>query len=144
MQEAFSRGQELTFTPTGKSMLPMLDGVNDTVTFSPKPDKLRKYDVAFYQRDSGQLVLHRMVGFDKNGGYIFSGDGQYYYEYGIRDDNILALMTSFTHNGKNRDINEFFYRFYIRRMMIKKRLRIFAGRCKRGLEKLFGMNGSGR
>ena len=46
MQESFSRGQLITCTPAGTSMLPMLDGKNDKVTFSPKPERLKKYDVA--------------------------------------------------------------------------------------------------
>lgn len=129
MQESFSRGQLITFTPSGNSMLPMLDGNNDTVTFSKKPERLRKYDVAFYQRPkSGHLVLHRMIGFTASGEYIFCGDNQYDYEYGIGDSDILALMTSFTHNGKERQVTDFSYRFYVRRMMLKKRVRIFASK----------------
>ena len=125
MQESFDRGQDLIFTPGGRSMLPMLDGKTDTVTFSPKPDKLKKYDVAFYiRRKSDQLVLHRMIGFTIDGGYVFSGDGQYYYEYGVTDDDVLALMTAFTHKGKHHKVTDFSYRFYIRRMMLKKRLRM--------------------
>ena len=140
MNEVFERGQELTFTPTGRSMLPMLNGKDDTVTFSKKPDRLKKYDVAFYRRPlSGQLVLHRMVGFDKSGGYIFSGDGQYYLEYGITDDDILALMTSFTRKGKKYGTDDFSYRFYIRRMMLKKRLRMLLGKGKRGIKKFLGL-----
>ena len=122
MNEAFSRGQQIRFTPTGRSMLPMLDGVNDTVTFSPKPDHLKKYDVAFYRRDNGQLVLHRVVGFD-DGGYVFCGDSQYSDEYGITDDHILALMVQFTHKGKSYQTSDVSYRWYIFRLMTKKRLR---------------------
>lgn len=126
MNESFERGQMVTFTPSGSSMLPMLDGKNDTVTFSPKPDRLKKYDVAFYQRrKTGQLVLHRMIGFTKDGGYIFCGDNQYSYEYGIGDSDILALMTSFTHRGKTHDVHDVSYRFYIIKMMFKKRLFVF-------------------
>ena len=74
MEEAFKRGQKIKFTPSGTSMLPMLDGKNDTVTFAPKPDKLKKYDVAFYRRKkSGQLVLHRVVRVCTDGSYVFSG-----------------------------------------------------------------------
>ena len=125
MQDSFSRGQMITFTPGGRSMLPMLDGREDKVTFSPKPAHLQKYDVAFYRRPAtGQLVLHRMVGFERSGGYIFSGDGQYYYEYGITDDDVLALMTSFTHRGRRHSVKDFGYQVYIRCMMLKKRLRI--------------------
>ena len=110
-------------------MLPMLDGKKDKVTFSEKPDKLKKYDVAFYvRRKTNQLVLHRMIGFTKDGGYIFSGDNQYFYEYGIGDEDVLALMTSFIHKGKQYSVTDFSYRFYIRLMMLKKRLRRFASK----------------
>ena len=129
LEETLDRGQELTLVPTGVSMLPMLDGKNDKVTFASKPERLKKYDVALYVRpESGQLVLHRMVGFTKDGGYVFSGDGQYYYEYGITDGDVRALMISFTHKGKEHCVDEPGYKLYIRYMMLKKKLRIFAGR----------------
>ena len=129
MQESLDRGQEFIFTPSGSSMRPMLDGKHDKVTFSRKSDRLKKYDVAFYvRRCTGQLVLHRMIGFTKGGEYIFCGDNQYDYEYGVGDDDVLALMTAFTHNGKTYSVNDLSYRFYIRRMMLKKRLRRFASK----------------
>ena len=129
MQESFSRGQMLTFMPSGSSMMPMLDGKSDKVTLSPMPDRMRKYDVAFYMRpDSRQLVLHRMIGFTADGEYIFCGDNQYDYEYGIGDEDVLALMTSFTHSGKEYHATDLSYRLYIRRMMLKKRLHRFAAK----------------
>lgn len=136
MQDAFERGQQLKFTPSGTSMLPMLDGKTDTVTFAPRPEKLKKYDVVFYLRPrTGQVVLHRLVRFAKDGTYVFSGDNQYYYEPGVRDEDILALMISFTHRGKERSVNDFSYRFYIHCMMLKKRLRMFASKVRRHLFK---------
>lgn len=127
MEEAFRRGQKIRFTPSGRSMLPMLDGVDDTVTFAPPPDKLKKYDVAFYRRrKTGQLVLHRVVKVCKDGRYVFSGDGQNYDEPGIVHADILALTVAFTHKGKDHTTADFSYRLYIRRMMFKKRLRMFA------------------
>ena len=134
MQDSFARGQVITFTPSGKSMLPMLDGKTDKVTFSPKPEKLKKYDVAFYMRPkSGQPVLHRMIGFTKAGEYIFCGDNQYCYEYGIGDGDVLALMTSFTHKGKERRVTDLSYRVYIRFMMLKKHLHRFAAKIYHAL-----------
>lgn len=106
-------------------MLPMLNGVDDKVTFSPKPDRLRKFDVAFYRRrDTGQLVLHRMIGFDADGGYIFSGDNQYCCEYGVTDGDVLALMTAFTHKGRERSVHSLRYRLYCRRIVLKKKARM--------------------
>ena len=55
MQDCFSRGQTITFTPSGNSMLPMLDGKSDMVTFSPAPKRLKKYDVALYRRNGNSL-----------------------------------------------------------------------------------------
>lgn len=124
--ETFERGQELTFIPSGRSMLPMLNGTDDKVTFSPKPERLKKYDVAFYRRGRGEgarLVLHRMIGFTRDGGYIFCGDNQYDFEYGVTDDDVLALMTSFTHRGRERSVRSLRYRIYSRRIVAKKKIR---------------------
>ena len=110
-------------------MRPMLGGVSDSVTLSPKRARLSRYDVALYKRPkTGQLVLHRMIGYDKNGGYIFSGDGQYFKEYGITDEDIIAVMTAFTHNGKEHSVGEKGYRLYSRLIPLsKKPLRLTAG-----------------
>ena len=129
LEDTFGRGQELTFVPTGRSMRPLLNGSGDKVTLSPKPDRLRKYDVAFYRRpDSGKLVLHRIVGFDRDGGYIFSGDGQYTLERGIRDEDVLAVMSSFTHNGREHGVAGLRYGVYSRLIVMKKRPRRIAAR----------------
>ena len=135
MRETFDRGQELTFTPSGRSMLPMLNGTGDKVTLSSKPDRLKKYDVALYLRPgTGQLVLHRMIGFDRKGGYIFCGDGQYVYEYGVSDGDVLALMTAFTHDGSEHSIDEPAYKRYIRRMLLKKRVKALLIRIYRAFK----------
>ena len=131
LEDTFGRGQELTFTPSGCSMKPMLDGESDKVTFSPKPERLKKYDVAFYRRPStGQLVLHRMVGFTPDGGYIFCGDNQYALEYGITDDDVLALMTAYTHGGRERSVHSLRYRLYSRAIVLRRKSR-------RSLSKLY-------
>lgn len=124
LQEAFDRGQELTFTPSGKSMLPMLDGVDDKVTLASPPARLAKYDVAFYRRSAtGHLVLHRMVGFDRDGGYIFCGDNQRALEYGVTHGDVLAIMSSYTHHGRLHSVRSVRYRLYSRRIVYKRKLR---------------------
>ena len=118
--------------PSGTSMLPLLNGKTDKVTFSEKPERLKKYDVALYRRPhSGQLVLHRMIGFTKEGGYIFSGDHQYGFEYGITDADVLALMTAYTRGGRERSVTSFGYRVYCRAMLFTKRLYHLAVRVYR-------------
>lgn len=125
MQDSFLSGQQVTFIPSGTSMLPMLNGKDDKVTLAPKPEKLCQYDVALYRRpDTKQLVLHRVVRVGKDGTYVFSGDNQYYTEKGISDGDILAVTTAFTHKGKEILPNQLSYRVYVRIMMCKKTIRM--------------------
>lgn len=132
LRVVFEHGQQFKFAPSGRSMLPMLDGKEDTVTLAAKPDKLKKYDVVFYLRPrTGQMVLHRLVRFAKDGTYVFSGDGQYYYEHGVRDEDIRAIMVSFTHKGKKHSVDDLSYRLYIRRMMLRKRLHMAVDKLRR-------------
>ena len=138
LHEAFDRGQELIFTPSGTSMLPMLDGREDKVTFSPKSGRLRKYDVAFYRRSAtGQLVLHRVVGFTRDGGYLFCGDNQCSLERGVSDDDILAVMTSFTHKGREYAATSPRYRIYSRYIVLRKGLRRFMLRIYRRIKRSY-------
>lgn len=120
LQATFDGGRELTFTPSGVSMLPMLDGREDKVTLAPVRGRLRRDDVAFYRRDSGQLVLHRMIGFTREGGYIFCGDHQYSPEYGVTDGDLLAVLSRFTHRGRERSVNALSYRLYCRAIALRR------------------------
>lgn len=135
LNEALSQEKDFTFTPTGSSMLPMLDGVNDTVTLTSKPEKLRKYDVVFYKRrrDNG-LVLHRVIKVVGNS-YTMSGDSQRYFDENIPYDDILAVMKCFTHNSKVITANSFSYKIYSRYILIKKYIRIIYSKIAKKIKK---------
>lgn len=124
MEEAFSIGSTICFTPSGSSMLPLLDGKSDTVTLSKKPPALKKYDVIFYVRESGAFVLHRIIRCEPDGTYTLCGDNQYGLEKGVRYENVKAVMTGYTHEGKEISVTSFSYRFYSRRNVLKKYIRM--------------------
>lgn len=90
MQEQIEAGKSVRFGPKGTSMLPLIRQFEDTVVLEKAPLHLKKYDLPLYQRDSGQFVLHRVVGEDKDG-YVMCGDNQSLYEHGITDSHILAV-----------------------------------------------------
>ena len=102
---------EITFTVTGNSMSPMLSGSVDTVTLVKPIFPLKKYDIPFYSRGDGKLILHRIVAVH-NDSYIIRGDNCSYTETDITKDNIIALVSSFTHKGKLHTVNEIGYRLY--------------------------------
>ena len=113
IREQLAKGLSVTFTPSGTSMLPMLRPNRDAVTLSPLPKgRLKKYDLPLYRRDNGRYVLHRIVGVGET--YTCLGDNHVGRERGIRDDQMIALVTSFRRNGKEISVNATSYRLYCR------------------------------
>lgn len=53
-------------------MYPMLRNGEDVVVLKKPEGRLKYLDVALYRRSNGDFVLHRVVGFDKDGKYIFA------------------------------------------------------------------------
>ena len=129
-------GKNVTFSPRGTSMLPMLRQGIDTVTLSPLPDTLKKYDLPLYRRDNGQFVLHRIVKVE--GTYTCCGDNQYVKEPGIRDEQMLALVTSFTHKGKTVPVTHPGYGLYCRFWCMSRPPRHFLSRVKNKLRRILG------
>lgn len=53
--EKLASGGEVIFTSAGTSMLPTLRDRQDQVCIEWPPERLRKYDLPFYTRDSGNM-----------------------------------------------------------------------------------------
>ena len=110
IRERLSNGCAVTFSPRGVSMLPMLRDGRDSVTISAPPDKLKKYDIALYQRENGKYVLHRVVGVGDT--YTFIGDNQFVFERGISHEQIIAICTAFVRDGKESSAYALRWRAY--------------------------------
>lgn len=111
-QETLAQGKTVRFSPRGVSMLPMLRPGKDTVTLSPVTGKLKKHDIPLYRRDNGAYILHRIIAAGQT--YTCIGDNQYIYEPGVRDDQIIGVVTAFTRGKKQISVNNFWYRLYVR------------------------------
>lgn len=110
--EKLNSGGTVTFTPNGTSMMPMLRDGQDIVVLKKPDGRLRLFDVPLYRRDSGQYVLHRVIDFCNDGSYIICGDNQFVKEKGIRDDQIIAVVISFSRKGKVYSADSIRYRIY--------------------------------
>ena len=122
MQACFERGQEVTFIPSGRSMLPTINGSSDKVTLKAIDAPLKKRDIILYRRSGGELVLHRIVGFRQDGSLILCGDNQYDYEYGVMPDDVLARMIRRDRNGRETAVDSVSFRFSSSLLIARKRV----------------------
>ena len=91
MQEALQAGQSVRFSPRGTSMLPLIRQGQDQVVLAPVTTRLRKYDIALYRREDGRYVLHRAVQTPEP--YTFLGDNQFVKEPGVRQEQLIGVVT---------------------------------------------------
>ncbi|MCR4614580.1 MAG: S24/S26 family peptidase [Clostridiales bacterium] len=120
--ETLENDGRVSFVSTGNSMYPTIRDRKDTI-YLAKPDRpLRKFDIIFYRRDDGKFVLHRIVGKNKDG-YILCGDNQIVKEYGIRPDQVIALLKEFEKDGKRINCDSFSFRLKSRFMPEYKSLK---------------------
>ena len=98
LEEKLKNGASVTFSPDGVSMLPLIRPSRDSVTLSAAVTP-KVQDAVFYKRPSGQFVLHRIVG-RQAGDFVLCGDNQLGLEKGVKEEQIIATVTSVWRNGK--------------------------------------------
>ena len=84
---------------SGSSMTPFLVHGRDKVLLSKPRRPLKKGDMILYRRAGGAYVLHRICRCRGNT-YSLVGDGQYLIESGIRNRQVLAVVTAVRRKGK--------------------------------------------
>ena len=133
-RERLAAGQKIQFSPRGISMLPMLRQGIDSVILSPVPEKLKKYDLPLYQRDDGKYILHRVV--EAGDTYTCIGDNQFVYERELRHDQMIALVTTFTRDGRQIPVTNPVYRLYCSFWHHSRSARHFLRRVKNKLRRM--------
>ena len=112
IKERLAAGQSVRLEPKGTSMLPMLRQGKDSVTLSPLPARLKKYDLPLYQRRDGSYVLHRVI--EAGESYTCMGDNQFKPEPGLSHEQMRALVTSFSRGDREYSVSHPAYRLYCR------------------------------
>ena len=135
IDRAVSSGGIFTFIPNGTSMLPLLRPGIDSVELSAADDA-RIGDIVLYQRENGVYVLHRIVS-EKDGAFVMCGDNQYKLEYGIKREQIVALVSAINRDGKHIERGSEKLKKYERRLplmrktkKIKTKTRLFLSKVK--------------
>lgn len=138
-EEYFDKNEKLTYTFSGISMNPMLKQGRDLFTVRKKTDeRCQKYDVVLYRRPPHQYVLHRIVEVREHD-YVILGDNCIFKEYGITDDDILAVMCEFLRDGKTISVDNKVYQLYVRFWYgiypIRKMIKIMKGKLRKWIKK---------
>lgn len=110
IRECLEAGQSIRFSPKGISMMPMLRQDLDSVILSPIQGKLKRYDLPLYKRSSGAYILHRII--DVGETYTCMGDNQFKPEFGLRQDQMVALVTAFYRGDRMISVHSPGYRIY--------------------------------
>ena len=111
LKELSDEGKVVSMRIAGSSMSPFLCHNRDYIFFT-KPDRpLRRGDVVFYQRGTGQYVMHRIWKQGSRGFYIV-GDAQTVIEGPVREDQIFALIIKVQRKGKILQPGDFWWEFF--------------------------------
>ena len=145
-EKYLAENEELTYTNVGVSMMPLLRQGKDLFTVRRKDpaERCRVGDVALYRKTPDQFVLHRVIRVRPDD-YVILGDNCISREYGIRDEDILGVMTGFVRDGKSHTVDEPGYKLYsfvvlhtIPARILLKQARRKAGRLVRRMGRSHG------
>lgn len=126
-EEELDKKGILVYTNKGNSMYPLIRQEKDVLIIKKVNTRLKKMDIPLYKRESGQYVLHRIIKVNEND-YVIRGDNTYYNETGIRDDQILGVLSGVIREGKEISVNSlsykiysyfWYYTYYLRKLIIK-------------------------
>ena len=96
-------------TTSGVSMYPLLRHRRDTIIVTPAAERLKKYDVALYQRGES-YVLHRVIKVLPDS-YIIRGDNCILLEH-VKDEEILGKLTGIYRAEKEVNMQGGGYKLY--------------------------------
>lgn len=100
----------LVYLTSGYSMRPFIRSGEDLVYIRAKgAQRCRVRDVVLYKRDDGTYVLHRIMKVREQD-YVMCGDNCWQLEPGIREDQVLGVLTKLIRNGQETDVNAPGYR----------------------------------
>lgn len=111
LRELVEEGKQVSMLIAGSSMSPFLCHYRDVIFFEKPGRDIRRGDMVFYQRDSGQYVMHRVYRTAPDG-YYMVGDNQTEIEGPLQRDAIFALITKVNRKGKIMEPGDFWWDFF--------------------------------
>lgn len=111
LRELAEEGKVVSMLISGSSMAPFLCHNRDYIYFTKLDRELRRGDMVFYQRDTGQYVMHRIYK-KKPDGYYMVGDAQTQIEGPLRRAQIFARIVKVKRKGRILQPGDFWWEFF--------------------------------
>lgn len=89
----------------GTSMNPLLISGRDKVYIEKPKSRLKKGDIALYNRSDGSYILHRVYKVFPSS-YAFWGDNHFALEYGVKDGDVLGVAKGYYKGEKYIDFSK--------------------------------------
>ena len=127
----------LIYSGVGTSMMPLLRPGRDLFVIEKNQTGMFKIgDVVLFKRNAHRYVLHRIV-YKGEGGYVIMGDNCRNAEAGIKENEIVGIMTAYIRNGKMHYVHEPMYRLYSLLMIILLPIRAVINKLISIIKRLF-------
>ena len=135
--EYLAENGTLTYSNVGTSMLPLLRQGRDLFTVRAKTpgERFEVGDVVLYKRPPDRYILHRIVEVLPDE-YVLLGDNCLGRETGIRDEDILGVMTGYIRDGVEHSVTEKAYRDYTARILRTEKSRIAGKKLMRKIKRI--------
>ena len=138
-EDYLEQNGSLTYANTGTSMEPMLRQNRDLFTVVRKDEKRCKAGDVVLFRHRGNYVLHRIIRVNEKD-YTCLGDNAVNPETGVKDSDILGVLVSFVHDGKEYHVSDPAYRRYTAWIMRTAGVRVFARKTMMKLRRWYSGN----
>lgn len=117
VQELLEEGRDVPLVVTGNSMSPFLIHERDQILISRIDRPLKKGDMAFFRRKTGQYIMHRICDIkkDRESGeekYYFVGDAQTVIEGPIDRAQIFGVINAVYRKGNHLEKGSFWWFFF--------------------------------
>ena len=111
LKEMVEQGMEVSMTVSGTSMEPFLIHNRDRIYFQKPKVPIKKGDMVFFQRKTGEYVMHRIMNVG-NQQYYLAGDHLTFFEGPIEESQIFAKVVSVERAGVWLSEDDRIWRFY--------------------------------
>lgn len=99
MEEIIKNGGKCKLRVTGYSMTPILKHLRDSVILkSPENRPIKKGEIVFIKRHTGQFVLHRVYKIIDEKTFVMNGDAQQWVEI-VNNDQVIGVCSSIIRNN---------------------------------------------